>query len=120
MTLTWIKGHPIEQDYLTLAHQTSDRQSMEVVMAIARLRTAGWSAMLSVEFPNGSQIDFETPEALARAVAQIRAGTPIVVRSEKDGSRECCGRRRTSTEWLMSWERYRTPVIRGGTLDCFS
>ena len=35
MTLTWIKGHPIKQGYLTLAHQTSDRQSMEVVMAIA-------------------------------------------------------------------------------------
>jgi len=44
--------------------------------------------MLCVEFPNGSQIDFESPEALARAVQNIRAGTPIIVRSEKDGSRE--------------------------------
>jgi hypothetical protein len=44
--------------------------------------------MLYVELPNGSQMDFETPEALARAVAQIRGGIPIVVRSEKDGSRE--------------------------------
>jgi len=44
--------------------------------------------MLSIEFPNGSQLDFDSPEALARAVAQIRGGIPIVVRSEKDGSRE--------------------------------
>jgi hypothetical protein len=44
--------------------------------------------MIIVAFPNGSQLDFETPEALARAVAPIRAGTPIIVRSEKDGSRE--------------------------------
>jgi hypothetical protein len=44
--------------------------------------------MLCVEFPNGLQLDFENAEALARAVQQIRAGTPIVVRSEKDGSRE--------------------------------
>jgi hypothetical protein len=43
--------------------------------------------MLYVELPNGTHLDFETPEALARAVQQIRAGTPIVVRSEKDGSR---------------------------------
>jgi hypothetical protein len=44
--------------------------------------------MLAVELPNGNQLDFETPEALARAVAQIRGGIPIIVRSEKDGSRE--------------------------------
>ena len=44
--------------------------------------------MLCVEFPNGSQIDFDSPEALANAIQHIRAGTPIVVRSEKDGSRE--------------------------------
>ena len=43
--------------------------------------------MLSVEFPNGSQIDFESPEALARAVQNMRAGTPLIVRDEKDGSR---------------------------------
>ena len=44
--------------------------------------------MLYVEFPNGSQIDFETPEALARAVQNIKSGTPIVVRDEKSGERE--------------------------------
>jgi hypothetical protein len=44
--------------------------------------------MLTVEFPSGSSLSFESPEALARAVQNIRAGTPIVVRSEKDGSRE--------------------------------
>ena len=43
--------------------------------------------MLSVEFPNGSQIDFDSPEALANAIQHIRAGTPLVVRDEKDGSR---------------------------------
>jgi len=44
--------------------------------------------MLSVEFPNGFQLAFETPEALAKAVQNIRAGTPIVVRDEKSGQRE--------------------------------
>ena len=44
--------------------------------------------MLFAEFPSGQRLDLETPEALARAVQSIRAGTPIVVRSEKDGSRE--------------------------------
>ena len=44
--------------------------------------------MLYVEFPNGSQLDFDSPEALARAVAQMRSGIPFVVRDEKDGSRE--------------------------------
>ena len=44
--------------------------------------------MLTVEFPSGSSFHFDTPEALARAVQSIRAGTLIVVRSEKDGSRE--------------------------------
>ena len=44
--------------------------------------------MLTVELPNGNRLDFDSPEALARAVQSIRAGTPIVVRSEKDGSRE--------------------------------
>jgi hypothetical protein len=44
--------------------------------------------MLCVEFPNGSSLSFDSPEALVRAVQNIRAGTPIVVRSEKDGSRE--------------------------------
>ena len=44
--------------------------------------------MLCVEFPNGSQMDFETPEALARAVQTMRAGTPLVVRDEKSGQIE--------------------------------
>jgi hypothetical protein len=44
--------------------------------------------MLFAELPSGQRLDFETPEALARAVQNIRAGTPIIVRSEKDGSRE--------------------------------
>ena len=44
--------------------------------------------MLFAEFPSGQRLDFETPEALAHALQQVRAGTPIVVRSEKDGSRE--------------------------------
>ena len=43
--------------------------------------------MLSAELPNGSQLAFESPEALARAVAQIKAGTPVVVRDVRDGSR---------------------------------
>jgi hypothetical protein len=46
------------------------------------------TVMLCVEFPNGSQIDFESPEALANAIQHIRAGTPIVVRDEKSGERE--------------------------------
>ena len=44
--------------------------------------------MLFAEFASGARLGFETPEALARAVAQIRSGTPIIVGSEKDGSRE--------------------------------
>ena len=43
--------------------------------------------MPTVEFPNGSQIDFDSPEALANAIQHIRAGTPLIVRDEKDGSR---------------------------------
>ena len=43
--------------------------------------------MLYVELPNGTHLDFDSPEALARAVAQMRAGTPLVVRDERDGSR---------------------------------
>jgi hypothetical protein len=44
--------------------------------------------MLTVEFPNGVQLDFEDAEALARAVRNIRGGIPIVVRDEKSGRRE--------------------------------
>ena len=44
--------------------------------------------MLYVELPNGTHLDFETAEALARAVAQMRSGTPIVVRSEQTGERQ--------------------------------
>ena len=44
--------------------------------------------MLCIELTNGTEMCFDSPEALARAVQSIRAGTPIVVRSEKDGSRE--------------------------------
>ena len=42
--------------------------------------------MLCVEFPNGQQIDFETPEALERALGTMRGGTPLIVRDERDGS----------------------------------
>jgi hypothetical protein len=35
----------------------------------------------------GRRADVRHLAALARAVANIKAGTPIVVRSEKDGSR---------------------------------
>ena len=44
--------------------------------------------MLCVEFPNGTQIDFDSPEALARAVAQMRSGTPVIVRDERDGTKQ--------------------------------
>ncbi len=44
--------------------------------------------MLFAELPSGHRLDFESPEALARAVAQIRAGTPIVVRDELDGTKQ--------------------------------
>ena len=43
--------------------------------------------MLTAELPN-DRLDFDTPEALARAVQSIKAGTPIVVRDEKSGERE--------------------------------
>jgi hypothetical protein len=33
--------------------------------------------MLFAEFPTGQRKDFETPEALAKAMALVRAGTPI-------------------------------------------
>ena len=41
-----------------------------------------------MSFPSGAQLAFESPEALARAVATIKSGTPIVVRSEQTGERE--------------------------------
>ena len=44
--------------------------------------------MLYVELPNGTHLDFETAEALARAVAQMRSGTPVIVRDERDGSKQ--------------------------------
>ena len=44
--------------------------------------------MLYVELPNGTQLDFETREALARAVQAIRAGTPVIVRDERDGTKQ--------------------------------
>jgi hypothetical protein len=37
---------------------------------------------------NGTQLTFEDAEALTKAVQCRRAGTPIIVRSEKDGRRE--------------------------------
>ena len=39
--------------------------------------------MLTVEFPSGQRLDFDSPEALARAVQSIRAGKPIVVRDRE-------------------------------------
>ena len=44
--------------------------------------------MFFLELPSGAQVDFDSAEALERAVRSITAGTPVVVRSEKDGSRE--------------------------------
>jgi hypothetical protein len=44
--------------------------------------------MLYVELPNGTHLDFDSPEALARAVAQMRAGTPIMVMSEQTGEKQ--------------------------------
>ena len=44
--------------------------------------------MLCVEFPNGSQMDFDSVEALTRAVQSIRAGTPLIVRDERDGTKQ--------------------------------
>jgi hypothetical protein len=44
--------------------------------------------MLTVEFPNGVQLDFEDAQALARAVQQMRSGEPLIVRDEKSGQRE--------------------------------
>jgi hypothetical protein len=44
--------------------------------------------MLTVEFPNGSQLDFEDAQALARAVQQMRSGTPLIVRDERDGTKQ--------------------------------
>ena len=43
--------------------------------------------MLYVELPNGTHLDFDTPEALANAIQHMRAGTPLIVREKKDGSR---------------------------------
>ena len=44
--------------------------------------------MLTLELPNGSLMDFENAEALALALQRMREGKPIVVRDEKDGTRE--------------------------------
>lgn len=44
--------------------------------------------MLTLEFPNGTHIDFENAEALALALQQMREGKPIIVRDEKDGGHE--------------------------------
>ena len=44
--------------------------------------------MLFAELPNDQRLDFDSPEALARAVAQIKAGTPIVVMSEETGEKQ--------------------------------
>lgn len=42
--------------------------------------------MLTVEFPSGSILSFDSHEAPARA--QIRAGTPLTVRDERDGTKQ--------------------------------
>jgi hypothetical protein len=42
----------------------------------------------TVELPSGSQLDFETPEALERALGAMKGGTPLVVRDERDGSKQ--------------------------------
>ncbi len=46
---------------------------------------------LSVEFTSGLQLDFEIPEALARVLEKVKAGTPVVARDVKDGSRAVLG-----------------------------
>ena len=59
-----------------------------------RFRQIGqeFGTTLCVEFPNGQQIDFETPEALERALGTMRGGTPLVVRDERTARNRCCGR----------------------------
>ena len=42
----------------------------------------------AVELPSGSQLYFETPEALERALGTMRGGTPLVIRDERDGSKQ--------------------------------
>jgi hypothetical protein len=44
--------------------------------------------MLYAEFPSGQRLDFDSPEALARAMTLVRAGTPIVVMSEETGEKQ--------------------------------
>ena len=44
--------------------------------------------MLSVEFPSGAELVFDCPEALARALQHMRAGTPLIVRDEHDGTKQ--------------------------------
>ena len=44
--------------------------------------------MLFVELPSGAQLDFESPEALERALGAMQGGTPVVVRDEREGSRQ--------------------------------
>jgi hypothetical protein len=44
-------------------------------------------AMIFAELPSDQRLDFESPEALANAIQHMRAGTPLIVRDEKDGSR---------------------------------
>ncbi len=41
--------------------------------------------MPTIEFPSGAELVFESPEALVKAVANIKAGTPVVVRSDRTG-----------------------------------
>ena len=40
-----------------------------------------------VELPPDSQLDFESPQALERALGAMRGGTPLVVRDERDGTK---------------------------------
>jgi hypothetical protein len=43
---------------------------------------------MTVELPSGAELVFDSAEALNRAVASIKSHMPIVVRDEKDGSRQ--------------------------------
>jgi hypothetical protein len=42
----------------------------------------------SLNYLPGQRLDFESPEALARAMMAIRAGTPVIVRDERDGAKQ--------------------------------
>jgi len=44
--------------------------------------------MFAVEFATGQRLLFDSAEALARTVATLRSGVPLIVRDERTGQRE--------------------------------